>query len=146
MSTSPHVVCRQTRDGLIAAIALSLTCSAVALAQDGRQSMRAFADPGSFTRMYVAFGLMQAVDVHSTIVTLRAGAKEANPLMGGVAGNPAALIAVKAASAAGTIYCVERLRKRNRVAAAITMAALDTAYAMVVMNNARVMAKANLRV
>ena len=149
---------------MMLAVALSLCCSGTASGQEVRrfsihdaallhvarldtspaQTVGGSA-PSAFPRMYVAFGLLQAVDAHSTIVTLKGGAKEANPLIGGLAGNPAALVAVKAASAAGTLYCVERLRKKNRVAAAVTMAALNSAYAVVVMNNARVAAKINSR-
>jgi hypothetical protein len=90
------------------------------------------------TSMYMQFGMLQAVDAHSTIVALRAGATEANPLMGGVAKNAVALVGVKAASAASTIYFVEKLRKKNRVAAGVMMAAMNSAYALVVMHNARV--------
>lgn len=93
--------------------------------------------PKAMTTMYVTFGLLQALDVHSTRVALQAGAREANPMMAGVAGNPVAFIGIKAASAAGTTYLIERLRKRHPAAAAITMAALDTTYTLVVMHNAR---------
>ena len=149
---------------MMLAVALSLCCSGTASGQEVRRfsihdaallhvarldtssaQTAGGSAPSAFPRMYVAFGLLQAVDAHSTIVTLKGGAKEANPLIGGLAGNPAALVAVKAASAAGTLYCVERLRKKNRVAAAVTMAALNSAYAVVVMNNARVAAKINSR-
>jgi hypothetical protein len=162
MGTHPRVIAGP-RDGMMLAVALSLCCSGTASGQEVRrlsihdaallhvarldtssaQTVRSA--PSAFPRMYVAFGLLQAVDAHSTIVTLKGGAKEANPLIGGLAGNPAALVAVKTASAAGTLYCVERLRKKNRVAAAVTMAALNSAYAVVVMNNARVAAKINSR-
>jgi hypothetical protein len=58
--------------------------------------------------------------------------------MVGLAGRPAALVAAKTAATFGTVYLVERLRVRNRVAAVVTMAAIDSAYAMLVVRNARV--------
>jgi hypothetical protein len=88
--------------------------------------------------LYLTFGVLQGLDVYTTRVALARGARETNPLMGGLADKPAALVAVKAAATFGTVYLVERLRIRHPVAAAITMAAIDSAYVMLVVRNAQV--------
>jgi hypothetical protein len=66
----------------------------------GAVSPRERGVPGAMTTIYIAFGLLQALDVHSTRMALKAGAIEANPLMARVAGHPVAFIGIKAASAA----------------------------------------------
>jgi hypothetical protein len=97
--------------------------------------------PGALVPLYVSFGALQALDVHSTTRALSTGAAEANPLMKGFAGNPFALSAVKAAGAAGVIYASEKIRKRNRTAAVIFMVAANAGMAFVVQHNYRQAAK-----
>jgi hypothetical protein len=94
--------------------------------------------PALLPALYAATVALQALDAHSTLKGLRSGAVEANPLMTGVAGNPTALLAVKASAAAGTIYFAEKLWKRNRVAAIVLMAAVNGVTAAVVAHNYRV--------
>jgi hypothetical protein len=110
---------------------------AAARPETARAVAPAAPDPG-LRALYVGFGVLQGLDVYTTRVALKSGAREANPLMVGLAGRPAALVAAKAAATFGTVYLVERLRVRNRVAAVVTMAAIDSAYAMLVVRNARV--------
>ena len=87
--------------------------------------------------LYVSFAALQALDVHSTTRALGRGGVEANPLMRGVADQPAALMAVKAGGAATTIYLAHKVSKRSRVGAIVVMAAVNSAYAMVVAHNYR---------
>jgi hypothetical protein len=91
-----------------------------------------------FGSLYATTAVMQALDVHSTMLALDRGAVEANPLMSGVTRNKAAFIATKAAVATGTILAARSLSKRNKVAAVITLVALNTAYGFIVQNNYRV--------
>ena len=91
-----------------------------------------------FGSLYATTAVMQALDVHSTILALDRGAVEANPLMAGVTRNKAAFIATKAAVATGTILAARSLSKKNKVAAVITLVALNTAYGFIVQNNYRV--------
>jgi hypothetical protein len=93
--------------------------------------------PAALVPLYISFATLQMLDAHSTTRALRHGRVEANPLMAPFAGNPAALAGVKAATAAGTIYVSERLRKRNRTAAIALMIALNTATAAIVAHNYR---------
>jgi hypothetical protein len=93
--------------------------------------------PRLLVPLYVSFAALQALDVHSTTRALGAGAVEANPLMSGVARQPASLIAVKAGGAASTIWLAHRLSKRSRTGAVVLMAAVNSAYAMIVTHNYR---------
>ena len=88
--------------------------------------------------LYATTAVMQALDVHSTMLALDRGGVEANPLMAGVTRNKAAFIATKAAVATGTILAARSMSKRNKVAAVISLVALNTAYGFIVQNNYRV--------
>lgn len=80
----------------------------------------------------------QALDIHSTMKALNAGAVEANPLMGGVVKNKAAFIGVKAAVGAGLMLATHKMAKRNKVAAILTSAAVNSAYLIVAHHNYKV--------
>ena len=104
----------------------------------GRASVLATERPrGVLLPLYVSFAALQALDAHSTLRALDNGAAEANPLMAGLAGTPAALVAVKAGVAASTIYLVEKVRVKSRGAAIALMVALNSAYAAIVAHNYR---------
>jgi hypothetical protein len=94
--------------------------------------------PAALIPLYASFVSLQGMDVYSTTRGLSRGAVEANPIMKEVAGNPGTLFAVKAASTAGVIYGVEKLRKRNRTAAIAVMIGLNAGMAYVVQHNYRV--------
>jgi hypothetical protein len=66
------------------------------------------------------------------------GAREANPVMQGVASNGGALVAVKAGIAAGSILVAEKMWRRNRAGAIATMVALNVVTAAVAAHNYRV--------
>jgi hypothetical protein len=93
---------------------------------------------GILVPLYASFVALQALDAHSTLRALDAGATEVNPLMGGIARKPAALLAVKAGVAASTIYLVEKVRMKSRGAAIALMATLNSVYATIVAHNYRV--------
>lgn len=91
--------------------------------------------PMALSALYATYGTLQALDVVTTRRALSVGAHERNPMMKD--GNMAAMIAVKAAAGASTIYFTERLWKKNRVGAVIVMAALNGATAAIVAHNQR---------
>jgi hypothetical protein len=93
--------------------------------------------PKALIPLYVSFGTLQAIDVHSTARALERGAVESNPIMKGFAGNTASLTAVKVGGAAVAIYATERLWKRNRAAAIGFMVAANAGMAWVVQHNYR---------
>jgi hypothetical protein len=74
--------------------------------------------------LYVSLASLNAFDAYSTAAALERGAVEANPMMRGVAGNPAALWAVKGGVTALSIYASERLWRDNRRVAAIAVMAV----------------------
>ena len=122
---------------VIATLGVLLSAAATAVAQD-RQPPAPPSRPAGLMPLYVSFAGVQALDVHSTLRGVRNGSREANPLMGGVVGSPAAFMAVKAGATAGTIYLTEKMWKRSRKAAIITMIGANIAYGLVVSHNYRV--------
>ena len=95
------------------------------------------ARPSLLVPLYVTFGTLQALDAHSTMRALENGAREANPMVAPFGENPAALVAMKAATTAGTIVLAERLRRKHPVKAMVMMTAVNVAYAAIVAANYR---------
>ena len=93
---------------------------------------------GVLLPLYASFAGLQALDAHSTMRALQNGATERNPLLGDVAGQPAALFALKAGVTASTISPDREAAPETPWWAAIAlMTALDSFYAMVVVHNYR---------
>jgi hypothetical protein len=69
--------------------------------------------------LYVSLAGLNIFDAYSTTKGLSRGAVEANPLLHGVAGNSAALWAVKGGTTAASIFFAERLWRQHRRAEAI---------------------------
>ncbi len=82
--------------------------------------------------LYVSLAGLNAFDAYTTTVGVAKGATEANPLMRGVAGKPAAMWAVKGCVTAASIYMAERLWKKNRKVEAITVMAITNGMMAVV--------------
>jgi hypothetical protein len=87
--------------------------------------------------LYASYAALQAYDVYSTRQGLARGAREANPLMQGVAGNTSAMVAMKAGVGVATIMAAERLWKTNKTAAIAVMLASTGVTAVVAARNAR---------
>jgi hypothetical protein len=95
---------------------------------------------GLLPALYVSLAGLNAFDAYSTSVGLSRGAREANPLMQSVAGNPAALWAVKGGATDASIFVAERLWKSNRRAQAIAvMVVTNGMMAVVAARNASVL-------
>jgi hypothetical protein len=92
--------------------------------------------PGALPALYVSLAALQAFDGYSTTAGLSRGAREANPMMQGIAGNTAAFWALKAGSTAASIWMAERMWKTNRVGAVVTMVAVNGVMATVAARNA----------
>ena len=71
----------------------------------------------------------------STLEALKHGGREANPVVAPFASNAGALYSLKVATTAGTIWAAEKLWKRNRAAAIVTMFAVNAGYAWVAHHN-----------
>jgi Domain of unknown function (DUF5658) len=91
--------------------------------------------PSALVPLYVSFATLQGLDIHSTLRAVEAGGREANPIVGSMLGSPAAFVAVKAGMTAGICVASERLWKRNRAAAIVTMIVLNATYSAVVAHN-----------
>jgi hypothetical protein len=101
-----------------------------------RRTLASPSRPRVLTGLYVSLAGLNALDIYSTMRALDSGARELNPVMGS-AGHPGASFAIKAATTAGAIYLAEKLWKRNRVAAIVTMVAVNAGTAAVVARNLR---------
>lgn len=93
--------------------------------------------PPALVPLYISFATLQALDAHSTLTAVEQGARETNPLVRGAMTMPAGMVALKAGTAVGVIYLTEKLWKRNRVAAVVTMIALNSAYVTIAAHNYR---------
>lgn len=85
--------------------------------------------------LYASTAILQGLDLHSTFKAFDAGASEANPVMSGLSNHRAAFAATKVAMAVSTILATRHLAKRNKVAAIVSLVAINSVYAMVVRHN-----------
>lgn len=95
--------------------------------------------PAILSALHVSLAGLQAYDVYSTRQGLAQGAREVNPLIAPGAQDTAGMIALKAVSTATTIVMAERLWRKNKTAAILTMVAANGVMAVVAANNARVL-------
>ena len=84
--------------------------------------------------LLVTYGVVQGLDMASTVMARNRGAVEANPMMGGSYGKG---VAVKAALGAVSVFAVRAIEKNSRKAAVITMIAMNVGTAAVVAHNMR---------
>lgn len=84
--------------------------------------------------LYATYGVVQGLDMVSTVVARNRGAVEANPAM---QGSYAKGVAVKAVMGAVTMLAVRQIEKKSKKAAVITMIGANVATAIVVANNIR---------
>ena len=99
--------------------------------------------PAALSSMYAGLAALQGYDVYSTMVALKRGATEANPLMAGVTRNPGAFIALKAGMTTVSIVAAERLWRQHHRAQAVAVMAISNGFmALVAAHNASVVATA----
>ena len=91
--------------------------------------------PALLLPLYGSFVTLQALDVMTTMRALNQGGHEANPLMAGAVGSPAAFVALKAASTVSTVIASEKLRRDHPVAAVLLMVGVNSLMATVVAHN-----------
>jgi len=131
----------------VAPLAVAMTAplaEAVAARVDGRMdaAQPIFVRDGGVDRrpkvlpvLYASLAALQVMDALSTFRGLELGAVEANPVMAGIADNRKAMFAVKAGVTAASILVAERLWKKNRVAAVVSMVGLNALIGTVVAHN-----------
>jgi Domain of unknown function (DUF5658) len=95
--------------------------------------------PGKLmSALYVSFLSLQVLDIHSTLLARDRGAREQNAVLEPFVTHEPVFVAVKLGAAAGILYMAERVRRHNRVAAIVMIAAFNSAYATVVARNYRI--------
>lgn len=93
--------------------------------------------PASLPGMYSTLAALNVLDVYSTMRAMENGAREANPFVARTAGSAGASLAIKAATTTSAIYFAEKLWRKNRAAAIITMVAINAGTAAAVARNFR---------
>jgi hypothetical protein len=91
--------------------------------------------PRALTPLLASYVALQALDISSTYQTHGASSFEANPVVRGALESPAALIAMKAGSAALTVAFANRLSRKHPRAAMLLMIGMNSAYATIVAHN-----------
>ena len=93
--------------------------------------------PAALPVLYASLGALQVLDIYSTNSALKVGAREANPTASPFAGSTGAMIGLKTATTASSIFFAERLWRKNKVGAVVMMAAVNGAAAAVSIHNMR---------
>lgn len=138
-------------DTINAIVATSATPIAKAIADDAQlqrprvQTPSRIGGSALMPSLYASTAVMQALDLHSTMKGLNAGAVEGNPMMSGIVEHKAAFVAVKAGVAVSTMLAVRQISKHNRVAAVLTAVGINSLYAAVASHNYRVARAAGRR-
>jgi hypothetical protein len=88
--------------------------------------------------LYAGLVTLQALDTHATFRAIDAGHREQNSLMQWTIEHPAAFISMKAAATAVTVLAAEKIRKRYPKRAMVFIAAVNAAYAAIVVHNYKV--------
>ncbi len=140
VATVAHAQERASLD-VSAAVSNAITPSAIAASDvpaPAFRSARAQKRSSLMSALYASTFTMQALDVHSTLKAFGAGAVEANPLMTDVTKNKLAFVALKAGIATSTVLAAHNMARTNKVAAVMTLVAINSAYAMIVDHNYKV--------
>jgi len=94
--------------------------------------------PPALIPLYASLAVLQGLDMHSTMKGIgSAQGREANPIMQPVVENGAALLAVKATATIGVIWVSEKMWKKHRKAAVVSVFVVNALMAGVVANNYR---------
>lgn len=102
---------------------------------------RRLTNPEFVRKLYYGYAVLQMTDAATTLVSVNRGAREANPLLQNAAGSPAAMIGIKAATIAGTILMLEKVRKDHPVVATASLIAINATLAVVAVNNVSVVTR-----
>src|SRR5262245_54668191 len=91
--------------------------------------------------MIVTYGttmLVQLYDAHTTIRAINAGAREVNPLLAPFSSQPLTIVGLAAARAAAINIGLQSIAGRNKWAAIVAGAAINSAYLVAASHNNRV--------
>ena len=82
--------------------------------------------------------VVQMYDAHTTLRALDAGAREMNPLVSPFSSDPRTVIAIGLVRAAAIDLALRSIAQRNKWAAVVVGAGINSAYLMVAVHNNRV--------
>ena len=116
-------------------IGLAALLSTVSPAQSQDSNADTKRRPALLLPLYAGNVALHALDLHSTKLALQSGHREANPVLANASFD--VMTGAKIAASAGTIVLVERLWKKNRVAAVGAMLAVNAGLSLVAVNNYR---------
>jgi hypothetical protein len=102
-------------------------------------SQASTARPALLPMLYIGLASFNMYDAYSTTRGLSLGARESNALMRGIAGQPAAIWAVKGAATALPIFIAERMWRTHRTRAIVTMALTNALMGAVAVHNMHVL-------
>ena len=95
--------------------------------------------PKSLLPLYGTLVILQGLDMHSTMRGAGAASgREANPVMKPFVNNGAAFLAVKTSATLGVIWMSEKVWRKHRKAAVVSVFVVNTLMAGVVANNYRI--------
>ena len=93
----------------------------------------------AFPVLATTYVALNAIDIFTTTKAIGSGrGVEANPVMGSVAGTPAALTAAKIATTATTLVLARKLWKDHKTASIVLLVTANAGMGFVVSHNARV--------
>ena len=122
-----------------AAVGLLLTSASLCAAGPDAAPYEPPHRPLVLPMLYAGFAFLEGFDVYSTITALNDHAREANPVMKTIAGQPGPFLAVKVGVTTLSIASAEHLWKQgHRTSAIATMAALNVFMGYVAVHNAQV--------
>jgi hypothetical protein len=99
-----------------------------------RAEARSASRPKALIGLYASLAVVNGLDMVTTNRALKNGAMETNPAMRGSVGQQ---LLVKSVMSVGTVAVAEKLWKRNKVAAVVTMIATNGVMAAISASNAR---------
>jgi hypothetical protein len=105
------------------------------LGSHGRQLHDFANDHPGLAALSMVYVTANVLDWDSTMRAVGRGGTEQNPVMGAVAGNSAAYLALKSALTATTLYAVNRVWQKNRPAAVVMLAGVTVAQGFIVAHN-----------
>src|SRR5437763_206837 len=116
---------------LLAMLAGSATARAQGFDQPGRDKVTAAA----LFLTYATTFTVQMWDAHTTIDAIDAGARETNPLLAPFTANSSVIVAVGLARATAIDLAIKSIAKKNRLAAVVIGAGVNSAYIAIAAHN-----------
>lgn len=125
----------------LVATALMVLCAAIATYAEDNSYESAPGKGIANAAMMVTYSttfVVQMYDAHTTLRALDAGAREMNPLISPFSSDPRTVIAIGLVRATAINLALRSIAQRNKWAAVVVGAGINSAYLMVAVHNNRV--------